>query len=107
MHQDSRRFGEDAADGGVRQHAYYSCPLYDCMLYALEEVMCFVVMQGYVVGFSGTSLYCLQDAALQTVEAPMSAALQCYLQRQDVDSAYQVPHQIRLSSCSALHGVQL
>ena len=48
------------------------------------------VMQGYVVGFSGSRLYCLQEAAIQATEAPLSAALHCYLQKHDVDAAYQV-----------------
>ena len=58
--------------------------------------MGYIAMQGYVMGFSGSRLYCLHDAALHTVEAPLPAALQCYLQRQDVESAYQVNHQALL-----------
>ena len=58
------------------------------------------VVQGFVVGFSGPSLYCLHDAALRIVEAPLPAALHCFLQKQDVESAYQVSHQtLLLLSC--------
>ena len=50
-------------------------------------------MQGFVVGFHGPELYCLnhpQTPMMQTLHVPLSAHLREYLEQSNVDGAYQV-----------------
>ncbi|KND02004.1 uncharacterized protein SPPG_02510 [Spizellomyces punctatus DAOM BR117] len=47
-------------------------------------------MQGFVVGFKGSQVFCLHIYAMTSVDVPQSASLERYLEKKDFDSAYQV-----------------
>ena len=46
-------------------------------------------MQGFVVGFSGFKAYCLHNLAMQTLDVPLSATLQSFLDLSAFETAYQ------------------
>ncbi|KAH7444793.1 hypothetical protein KP509_02G092100 [Ceratopteris richardii] len=45
---------------------------------------------GYVVGFQGSKLFCLQDQAMQALDLPLSWSMKHYIDSGDFDNAYQV-----------------
>ncbi|KAI9105021.1 WD40-repeat-containing domain protein [Phlyctochytrium arcticum] len=47
-------------------------------------------MQGFVVGFKGSHIFCLHVYAMTTVDVPQSASLERYLERKDFEAAYRV-----------------
>ncbi|KAJ3276500.1 hypothetical protein HK104_003648, partial [Borealophlyctis nickersoniae] len=47
-------------------------------------------MQGFVVGFKGSRIFCLHVYAMTTVDVPQSASLERYLERKEFDAAYQI-----------------
>ena len=47
-------------------------------------------MQGFVVGFKGSRIFCLHVYAMTTVDVPQSASLERYIERKDHLSAYQI-----------------
>jgi intraflagellar transport protein 122 len=47
-------------------------------------------MQGFVVGFNGSKIFCLHFVAMQTIDVPQSASLYRYLESHDYDLAYKV-----------------
>jgi len=47
-------------------------------------------LQGFVVGFTGSKIFCLHIYSMTTVEVPQSAAMYQYLEKQEFKSAYQV-----------------
>ncbi|KAJ3110764.1 hypothetical protein HDU96_006285 [Phlyctochytrium bullatum] len=47
-------------------------------------------MQGFVVGFKGSKIFCLHIYAMTTVDVPQSASLERYLEKRDFDNAYNV-----------------
>ncbi|KAF6264914.1 hypothetical protein COO60DRAFT_1621541 [Scenedesmus sp. NREL 46B-D3] len=47
-------------------------------------------MQGFVVGFKGCKVFCLQHANVATIDVPQSSSMANYLEQGDVDSAYKV-----------------
>lgn len=47
-------------------------------------------MQGFVVGFKGSHIFCLHIYAMTTVDVPQSASLERYLDLKDFDAAYRV-----------------
>ncbi|KAJ7520920.1 hypothetical protein O6H91_19G029500 [Diphasiastrum complanatum] len=47
-------------------------------------------LQGYVVGFQSSKIFCLHHSSMQTVEVPQSASLHQYIIKGDFESAYEV-----------------
>lgn len=47
-------------------------------------------LQGFVVGFKGSKIFCLHYLSMQTIDVPQSASLYRYLDRKDYDHAYAV-----------------
>ncbi|RKO92638.1 WD40-repeat-containing domain protein [Blyttiomyces helicus] len=47
-------------------------------------------MQGFVVGFKGSRIFCLHVYAMTTVDVPQSASLDRYLEKKDFKAAYEV-----------------
>ena len=47
-------------------------------------------MQGFVVGFNGSKIFCLHSVAMQTIDVPQSASLYRYIEDKDWDMAYRV-----------------
>eukprot|EP00033_Pygsuia_biforma_P001760 GCRY01001970.1.p1 GENE.GCRY01001970.1~~GCRY01001970.1.p1 ORF type:complete len:1226 (+),score=346.97 GCRY01001970.1:229-3906(+) len=47
-------------------------------------------LQGFVVGFKGSKIFCLHIYAMQTIDVPQSSSLHQYLENKDFDAAYQV-----------------
>lgn len=47
------------------------------------------VMQGFVVGFSGSKAYCLHSLAMQTLDVPLAATLQSFVNLGAFETAYQ------------------
>ncbi|GBF97536.1 hypothetical protein Rsub_10459 [Raphidocelis subcapitata] len=47
-------------------------------------------MQGYVVGFKGSKVFCLQSAAMTTIDVPQSASMFRYIERKDWAGAYRM-----------------
>ncbi|KAI8823543.1 WD40-repeat-containing domain protein [Fimicolochytrium jonesii] len=47
-------------------------------------------MQGFVVGFKGSHIFCLHVYSMTTVDVPQSASLERYLDKKDFDAAYKV-----------------
>eukprot|EP01028_Stygiella_incarcerata_P008814 TRINITY_DN3952_c0_g1_i1.p1 TRINITY_DN3952_c0_g1~~TRINITY_DN3952_c0_g1_i1.p1 ORF type:complete len:1238 (-),score=308.25 TRINITY_DN3952_c0_g1_i1:116-3280(-) len=47
-------------------------------------------MQGFVVGFKGSKVFCLQHTTMNTVDIPQSHALYKFLERKDVERAYEI-----------------
>lgn len=47
-------------------------------------------LQGFVVGFHGSKIFCLHYVAMQTIDVPQSASLYRYLDIQDWEMAYRV-----------------
>ena len=45
-------------------------------------------MQGFVVGFKGSQVFCLHYNSMQALEVPQSASMQGYLAAEDWDNAY-------------------
>lgn len=47
-------------------------------------------MQGFVVGFTGSKVFCLNSLSVQTIDVPQSAPLYRYLEQHEFDKAYAV-----------------
>lgn len=47
-------------------------------------------MQGFVVGFTGSKVFCLNSLSVQTIDVPQSAPLYRYLEQHELDKAYAV-----------------
>ena len=47
-------------------------------------------LTGFVVGFKGSRLFCLNVYAMSTVDVPQSSSMDRYIERRDFDSAYRV-----------------
>eukprot|EP01064_Diplonema_japonicum_P000248 TRINITY_DN10184_c2_g1_i1.p1 TRINITY_DN10184_c2_g1~~TRINITY_DN10184_c2_g1_i1.p1 ORF type:complete len:1221 (+),score=188.38 TRINITY_DN10184_c2_g1_i1:64-3726(+) len=47
-------------------------------------------LQGFVVGFKGSKIFCLHFVAMHTIDVPQSASLYRYLEKKDFTSAYQI-----------------
>ena len=47
-------------------------------------------LQGFVVGFKGSKIFCLHFMAMQTIEVPQSYSMTRFLEIKDFDSAYKV-----------------
>ncbi|KAJ3038043.1 hypothetical protein HK097_003308, partial [Rhizophlyctis rosea] len=47
-------------------------------------------MQGFVVGFKGSRIFCLHVYAMMTVDVPQSASLERYIEKKDHAAAYQI-----------------
>ena len=47
-------------------------------------------LQGFVVGFKGSKVFCLHRTSVQTVDVPQSVSLMRYLEREEHDAAYAV-----------------
>lgn len=47
-------------------------------------------MQGFVVGFTGSKVFCLNSLSVQTIDVPQSAPLYRYLEQHEFDRAYAV-----------------
>lgn len=47
-------------------------------------------MQGFVVGFTGSKVFCLNSLSVQTIDVPQSAPLYRYLEQNEFTKAYQV-----------------
>lgn len=47
-------------------------------------------LQGFVVGFRGSKIFCLHYLAMQTIDVPQSASLMRYLDTRDFNQAYRV-----------------
>ncbi|MCO5572874.1 hypothetical protein L7F22_026633 [Adiantum nelumboides] len=45
---------------------------------------------GYIVGFQGPKLFCLQDQSMQTLDIPLSWSMKHYIGSGDFDNAYKV-----------------
>jgi hypothetical protein len=45
-------------------------------------------MQGFVVGFAGSKIFCLHVYSMTTIEVPLSSPLYQYLERKEFESAY-------------------
>ena len=46
-------------------------------------------MMGFVVGFSGSKIFCLHVYSMTTIEVPLSAAMYQYLDKKDLGLAYE------------------
>ncbi|KAF0772619.1 hypothetical protein AaE_002268, partial [Aphanomyces astaci] len=47
-------------------------------------------MQGFVVGFTGSKVFCLHALAVQAMDVPQSAPLYRYVEQKEFSLAYQV-----------------
>jgi len=47
-------------------------------------------LQGFVVGFKGSKIFCLHYLSMQTIDVPQSASLYRYLEQKDYHNAYAV-----------------
>mmetsp|Transcript_56941 Transcript_56941/g.123236 ORF Transcript_56941/g.123236 Transcript_56941/m.123236 type:complete len:1277 (+) Transcript_56941:78-3908(+) len=47
-------------------------------------------LQGFVVGFKGSKIFCLHYISMQTIDVPQSASLYRYIERKDFETAYKV-----------------
>lgn len=47
-------------------------------------------LQGFVVGFKGSKIFCLHYISMQTIDVPQSASLYRYIEKKDFDTAYRV-----------------
>ncbi|CAM6125866.1 unnamed protein product [Calypogeia fissa] len=47
-------------------------------------------LQGYVVGFQGSKIFCLHHLAMQTIEVPQSISMRNYVETKQFKNAYQV-----------------
>lgn len=47
-------------------------------------------MQGYVVGFTGSKIFCLKDFTMQAVDVPQSAPMTQYIEKKMFHTAYKV-----------------
>lgn len=47
-------------------------------------------LQGFVVGFKGSKIFCLYYLSMQTIDVPQSASLYRYLENKDYTNAYKV-----------------
>mmetsp|Transcript_50765 Transcript_50765/g.127362 ORF Transcript_50765/g.127362 Transcript_50765/m.127362 type:complete len:814 (-) Transcript_50765:217-2658(-) len=47
-------------------------------------------LQGFVVGFKGSKIFCLHYVSMQTIDVPQSASMFRYLDRKDFHTAYRV-----------------
>jgi len=47
-------------------------------------------LQGFVVGFKGSQVFCLHYNSMQALEVPQSASMQGYLAAEDWQNAYKV-----------------
>ena len=47
-------------------------------------------MMGFVVGFSGSKIFCLHVYSMTTIEVPLSAAMYQYLEKKDLGLAYEM-----------------
>ena len=52
-----------------------------CGCFCLFVVLVFSILQGFVVGFSGSKIFCLHVYAMTTVEVPQSAPMYQYLEK--------------------------
>lgn len=56
----------------------------------ISHILCGFGEQGFVVGSSGSKLYCLLGHTMQTFDAPLSAVLEAFLGHGDFEKAHQV-----------------
>ena len=47
-------------------------------------------LQGFVVGFNGSKIFCLHYVSMQTIDVPQSASLYRYIEKKDWDAAFGV-----------------
>lgn len=47
-------------------------------------------LQGFVVGFKGSKIFCLHYVSMQTIDVPQSASMYRYLEKKDFENAYKV-----------------
>jgi intraflagellar transport protein 122 len=47
-------------------------------------------LQGFVVGFKGSKVFCLQYVSMATIDVPQTASMIRYIENRDFDSAYRV-----------------
>jgi intraflagellar transport protein 122 len=47
-------------------------------------------LQGFVVGFKGSKIFCLHYISMQTIDVPQSASLYRYIEKKDFETAYKV-----------------
>jgi len=47
-------------------------------------------LQGFVVGFKGSKIFCLHFISMQTIDVPQSASLYRYIEKKDFETAYRV-----------------
>ncbi|KAL3679756.1 hypothetical protein R1sor_022712 [Riccia sorocarpa] len=47
-------------------------------------------LQGYVVGFQGSKIFCLHHLAMQTIEVPQSTSMRHYVEKKQYEEAYRV-----------------
>ena len=47
-------------------------------------------LQGFVVGFRGSKLFCLHYLTMKTIDIPQTASLVRYVEAKDFDAAYQI-----------------
>eukprot|EP00927_Polykrikos_kofoidii_P071466 TRINITY_DN6772_c0_g1_i1.p1 TRINITY_DN6772_c0_g1~~TRINITY_DN6772_c0_g1_i1.p1 ORF type:complete len:1294 (+),score=238.21 TRINITY_DN6772_c0_g1_i1:115-3996(+) len=47
-------------------------------------------LQGFVVGFKGSKIFCLHFISMQTIDVPQSASLYRYMEKKDFETAYKV-----------------
>eukprot|EP00899_Mesostigma_viride_P007013 jgi/Mesvir1/16312/Mv12764-RA.1 len=47
-------------------------------------------LQGFVVGFKGSKVFCLHYVSMQTIDVPQSASLYRYVEKGDFENAYKV-----------------
>ena len=45
-------------------------------------------LQGFVVGFKGSKIFCLHYVSMQTIDVPQSASLHRYLELNNFEAAY-------------------
>ena len=70
-------------------------------------------LQGFVVGFKGSKIFCLHYVSMQTIDVPQSASLYRYLEQKNYDTAYAVAclgvteNDWRLLAMTALDGMSL
>lgn len=47
-------------------------------------------MQGFVVGFRGSKIFCLHFISMQSIDVPQSASVYRYLEKRQIEKAYEV-----------------
>jgi len=47
-------------------------------------------LQGFVVGFKGSKIFCLHYISMQTIDVPQGASLYRYIEKKDFETAYKV-----------------